>query len=309
MARVMVPATTANLGPGYDCLGLALNMYNTLEMTPAGTWQLSIHGEGENHLPRDPSNLAWQAMVRLWLETGTPVPTVKISMTNRIPLSRGLGSSAAAIAAGLVAANQWAGNSLSRDEILQLAVQLEGHPDNVAPALLGGLTVSVMDGSKAVALNLDLPGELELVACIPDFALATNAARRALPTTVSHGDAVFNLSRTALLLAALTQGRGDLLPLACGDRLHQPYRRDLVPGFDDVIAAALDAGASCCMLSGAGPTMLAIGTAGRDKGIGQAMTMAFAQAGVRAHYKILQPDLTGARIVGLSHEDDSLPLE
>jgi homoserine kinase len=273
-------------------------MYNTLELVPADKWQLTIHGQGEGHLPQDPNNLVWRAMVRLWQEIRTPVPVVNLSMTNRIPLGRGLGSSAAAIVGGLVAANEWAGQPLSRDELLQLAVELEGHPDNVAPALLGGLTVSVMDGNRPMAVNMAFPGSIGIVACIPEFVLATAKLRAALPKTVPHGDGVFNLSRTALLVAALTQGRGDLLNLACEDRLHQPYRKPLVPGFDEVVQAAKAAGATACMLSGAGPTMLTLVPGGVDSDrIGSFMVQAFAQTRVKARYEVLSPDLTGARII------------
>lgn len=298
MIRVMVPATTANLGPGYDCLGLALNLYNTIEIKPAHGLKLTVGGEGALTLPAGEDNLVWVAMKRLWQETGTPVPEAEIVMDNGIPLGRGLGSSAAAIVGGLVAANAWAGGSLSWEELLQLAVELEGHPDNVAPALLGGLAISVMDGDRAVAVPMGFPDCLNLVACVPEFILPTSQARKALPASVPHGDAVFNLSRTALLVAALTKGREELLALACQDRIHQDYRKGLIPGFDNVVAKARTAGALACMLSGAGPSILALAGVESDcEGIGRAMTAAFVQAGIGAEYIVLAPDTEGARLL------------
>lgn len=297
MVRVVVPATTANLGPGYDCLGLALDLYNTVEIRPALAWKLTVAGEGAQELPVDKDNLVWRAMTRLWQETGTPEPRVEIALTNEIPLGRGLGSSAAAIVGGLVAANAWAGDVLTRHSLLQLAVELEGHPDNVAPALHGGLVISVMEGGRALAVPMEFSATLVLVACIPGFSLDTGLARQALPASVPHRDAVFNLSRTALLIAALAQGRENLLALASQDRLHQDYRKDLVPGFGNVVDAARSAGALACVLSGSGPSVLAVvRSAVRADEIGQAMTAAFAGAGISAEFKVLHPDLAGARI-------------
>lgn len=298
MVRLAVPATTANLGSGYDCLGLALGMYNYLEMVPAEIWKLTVRGEGGETLPRDRTNLVWQSMCRLWEETGTQIPAVDIIMENNIPLARGLGSSAAVIVGGLTAANHWAGNPLAQDELLKLAVELEGHPDNVAPALLGGLCVSVMEEGRPVALNLDIPQSLRLVVCIPEYTLETEKARRVLPVKVTHQDAVFNLSRGALMVGALARGRLDLLGLASQDRLHQAYRKKLIPGFDDVVAAALGAGAIAGMLSGAGPTMLALSTDDSDGSkIGPAMVEAFAKSGIRAKYKTLSPELQGVHLI------------
>jgi len=295
MVRLAVPATTANLGPGYDCLGLALALHNCLEIMPAAKWQLSIRGEGADSLPRDESNLVWQSMCRLWRETETPIPRVGINMENRIPLGRGLGSSAAAIVAGLYAANHWAGTPLAQADLLQLAVDLEGHPDNVAPALLGGFCISVMGAEGVVTQNFAPHPSLRLVACVPLCRLATEKARRALPASVPHTDAVFNLSRTALMAAAITQGRLDLLGLASQDRLHQDYRKDLIPGFDEVVAAALAAGALACVLSGAGPTMLALLGPDGGREVGEAMVSAFASSGIRADYAMLRPDIQGVR--------------
>lgn len=298
MVRLAVPATAANLGPGYDCLGLALDLYNYLELEPAHRRQLVICGEGADILPRDETNLVWRSMERLWRETGTPVPRVKLTIENGIPLGRGLGSSAAAIVGGLSLANYWLDNPLPKQELLQLAVELEGHPDNVAPALLGGLCLSVAEAGRTIALNWDLPQDLRLVVCIPDYSLSTEAARAVLPQTVPHVDAVFNLSRTALLLAALAQNRLGLIRTAARDRLHQEYRKDLIPGFDAVVTAALEAGALACTLSGAGPSLLAFIAAESDGAkVGRAMATAFDDRGVQARSVVLRPDTRGARAI------------
>lgn len=291
MVRVRVPATTANLGPGYDCLGLALGLYNWVEMTPAASWSLTISGEGAAELPRGRDNLVWRAACSLWQRANYSPPPVRLKLKNNIPPGRGLGSSAAAIVGGLVAASRYAGLPIEADDLLQLAVELEGHPDNVAPALLGGLTVSTMEEKRAVAVKLDFPSHLGLVLCIPGFQVSTAEARAVLPPTVPHRDAVFNISRAALLLAALSRGRDDLLPLACGDRLHQPFRQQLIPCFDQAAQAAVRAGALTCVLSGAGPALLALVSSGEPDQVGQAMVAAF---GGEAEYRVLTADLTGA---------------
>lgn len=292
MVRVTVPATTANLGPGYDCLGLALGLYTCVQFTPAAHWCLVVEGEGADELPRGRENLVWRAACRLWQHVNFSPPAFRVKIINSIPVGRGLGSSAAAIVAGLVAANHIAGFLLDRSGLLQLAAELEGHPDNVAPALLGGLTVSALDRGKVEAVRLDFPSHLRLVLCIPGFQLSTRRAREALPPTVGHSAAAFNVSRTALLLAALAQGRDDLLSLACQDRLHQPFRKQLVPGFDIAVQAAVDAGALACVLSGAGPSLLALVSGGDPHRVGKAMAAAFSAA----RYLVLAPDLTGARL-------------
>ncbi|MCA1553313.1 MAG: homoserine kinase, partial [Chloroflexi bacterium] len=217
---LQVPATSANLGAGFDCLGLALDFHNLLAIEPADQLTVSLEGEGDEVLARDASNRVVRAMSRACARLKAPLPYVRLHMTNRIPLARGLGSSAAAAVGGLLAANHYYDDPLSRDELMQLATEIEGHPDNVAPALLGGLCVVSMDGAVPVAVRLEMPAELRCVVFVPDQPLATKRARAALPKTVSHGDAAFNLSRAALWVAAVTQRRFYLLRLATQDRLH-----------------------------------------------------------------------------------------
>ena len=290
MIRVRVPATSANLGPGFDALGLALRLHNVLELEPAEEPAIEVEGEGAATLPRDPSHLAYRAALAVHARAGRPARAFRIRQRNRIPLGRGLGSSAAAIVAGAVVANALLGDPLDRQGLLDLAAELEGHPDNVAAALLGGLVVcaDTPSGIRWVRLT---PPALAAVVAVPEFAVSTREARRLLPPQVPFGDAVFNVTRTALLVAALTAGRTDLLGQATEDRLHQPYRAALVPGLEEAFAAARRAGAHGVALSGSGPTVLALGEAA---GIGEAIARAFRAAGVACRTFAVEIDLDGA---------------
>ncbi len=298
MITVRLPATTANLGPGFDCFGLALALYNQIEFRPADRWTISIEGEGAEHLENTQENLVWRAACRLWHEVGAAVPEgMAVHLVNRIPLGRGLGSSAAAIVGGLVAANAWAGSPFDQQRLLELATEMEGHPDNVAPALLGGLVTSVMTDSRVISASLPLNADIRFGVCIPEFVLPTALARRSLPSTIPHRDAVFNVGRAALMMAALTQDRPDLLSAASQDRLHQPYRARLIPGFTDVSREAMEAGALAVMISGAGPTILTMLRSHDDgQAVGEGMCAGFARADVRAHFMVLEPDFNGALV-------------
>lgn len=293
---VTVPATTANLGPGFDCLGLALTLYNRVTFTDAAaTFAIHISGEGADWLPTDESNLVWQAAQRLF-ETVDKWPAgTQIELENGIPAGSGLGSSAAAVVGGLVAANALVGGGLSRHELLELATEIEGHPDNVAPALFGGLTLI---NQTNVGLHLEcipVPA-LTAVIVLPDFALSTAQARAALPKQVTRQDAIFNVGRMGLLLRALQAGDHDKLRLAMQDRLHQPYRLPLVPGLEDVFAAAYAAGASGVALSGAGPSLIAF--APHDPApIAAACQHAFTQAGLTSRTWVLAVDVAGVGAV------------
>ncbi|SHF03101.1 homoserine kinase [Desulforamulus putei] len=294
---VSVPATTANMGPGFDCLGMALGLYNEIHMSLSpGRISIEVEGEGADDIERDERNIVWRAAQRLFQEIGRENPGLSITLVNRIPTARGLGSSAAAIVGGLVAANRLTGETLSREKILALATELEGHPDNVAPALLGGMVISVVAEGVVHYLKITPPKELKVVVAIPDFKLSTHAAREVLPKEVRLQDAIFNLSRTALLVGALCEKRLDLLSVASQDALHQPYRAPLVPGLTKVIEAANQAGALSVTLSGAGPTVIAL-TDGHNEGIAEAMHNSFREAGVTCRVKALQPAVDGTQIL------------
>lgn len=286
MVTVRVPATTANLGPGFDALGLALALYNEIRVTRASHTSIALHGEGEKTLPRDEHNLVYQAMQRLAQEARTSLPPVHLHMRNRIPLQSGLGSSSAAIVGGLVAARTLLNVPLSEKDLLRLAVALEGHPDNVAPALLGGLVIVAAYEEGPLVARVPTPPDLRVVVVLPEVHVSTEEARRLLPAQVSLTDAVFNLSRTALVVHALRQGDYDLLARAMVDRLHQPYRKALIPGYDGVITAAREAGASAVIISGSGPAVAAFAPEGHER-IAGAMVDAFARAGVTARAWVL----------------------
>ncbi len=271
---ITVPATAGNVGPGFDVAGLALTLCNELHVkTSGGGLVVDVTGEGADKLPRDERNLIVQAMQRVFDEAGVTRPGLHLRMRNRIPLSRGMGSSAAAHVAGVVAANELLPKSkkLDTDRLLALATELEGHPDNVAPALFGGVVLSSLEADGSVTFaKLALARPPQLVALIPEVELATKRARAVLPKRVPLHDAVFNVGKMALFVAAMTNGRDDLLRAALHDRLHQPYRAQLMPWLPACLEAAVTAGALGAVLSGAGTTILAL-TRRNAKSVGDAM--------------------------------------
>lgn len=294
---VRVPATTANLGPGFDVIGLALSLYNEVEMDvlPRGL-QIELSGEGADWIARDESNLVYQAADRVFQAAGQRPSGLKIHLRNRIPVTRGLGSSSAALVGGLVAANELIGRPLATEDLFELACELEGHPDNVAPALFGGLVVSARVQNVWRKVLLQPPRHLQAVAVVPDFVLPTSLARDAVPQSFSREVTVFTSSHVGLMIAALLQDDLALFGAAMEDRLHQPFRAGLIPGMNDVLEAALEAGALGVALSGAGPTVIAF-TDHPGSEIGEAMQSAFAEYGVACTILPLQPDLRGAHVV------------
>ena len=292
---VSVPATTANLGPGFDCLGLALDLCNRTTFSLAETGQsIEITGEGSEVLPADSSNLVLRAAQRLFDEAGQQPSGLHVLQENSIPVGSGLGSSSAAVLGGMLAANAIIGNPLNEREVLKLAAGLEGHPDNVTPALLGGLTVTVIDDDDLVVERVSIP-DLQVVVVLPEFNLSTQAARRALPHTVPLADAIFNIGRVPLLVRALEQGNYDRLAVAMKDRLHQPYRLALIPGMAEAFIAGKQAGAAAVALSGAGPSAIAFAADHHDE-IARAMAGAFAAEGVDSRAWILAVHRHGSQI-------------
>jgi len=291
--NVRVPATSANLGPGFDVLGLALGLYNEIVYDEADHVTVAIEGEGAGRLDTGPGNVVARAARMAYEAAGRRFPGAAIRCVNRIPPARGLGSSAAAWVGGLVAANAVLGSPLERDALLALACRGEGHPDNVAAALLGGLTVSCVSGESVAAVSLRVPAELLWVVLVPRLESSTREARAVLPETVTRADAVFNLQRMGLLLAALASGRMDALSMAMDDRLHQPQRQALFPWMDAVRRAALESGALGCVLSGAGPSLLAA-VRGATQPVARAMEGALASAGVAGRALPLPVDTAGA---------------
>lgn len=294
--RVRVPGTTANCGPGFDSIGMACNIYNELEVSLLKEDKIIIEitGEGKNSIPCDKRNIVWKSMQMVLQKAGEQYQGAHIKMLNNIPLSRGLGSSAAAIVSGLMAANLAIGNVFDKKEIFQMATEIEGHPDNVAPAIFGGITLSLMKDQQAKTLSFIPEVDLKLVVAIPNFNLSTKAARKVLPDTVSIKDAVFNISHTALLVGALCKGELEYLRSALDDRIHQPYREKLIPGMQNVLKAAIEQGALGAVLSGAGPCLIAFAT-NRVEEIGEAMVGAFKEHNIAAKYLELKIDHQGVR--------------
>ena len=291
---VKVPATSANLGPGFDALGLALDLWNEAEFVPDDKFSLRIQGEGVDRLAQNEKNLIVRSMQKIYDATGKRMPALSIRCLNRIPLASGLGSSAAAILTGLLGANALLESPLSQQDILNLATEIEGHPDNVASALLGGLVVSTLEGNQVLARKLSIqPFFITIV--LPDFNLPTQQARAALPKQVVLKDAVHNISRAVLVTEAVRTGELELLGKATQDSLHQPYRLPLIPGAQAAMDSMLRAGASAVTLSGAGPSLIAFSSK-QETAIGEAAKRAFVEAGLNARVYKLQVSRRGAEV-------------
>ncbi|PWK08460.1 homoserine kinase [Tumebacillus permanentifrigoris] len=291
--RWRVPATTANLGPGFDVLGMALDLYNEIEMEEIEQGlEITVEGEGAADIARDESNLVYQAALAVFERVGYAPAGLRIHLCNRIPVTRGLGSSSAALVGGLAAANRICGDALSREELLEIATVMEGHPDNVAPVLYGGFSVAGHVRDKWRVQRLTPPAGLCVVVAIPDFELHTEQARAVVPQQVSLADAIFSASHVGLIVAALQKNDLELFGQCLEDRLHQSHRAELIPGMNDVLKSAEEAGAVGAALSGAGPTLIAFTEGHRDE-VGHAMQQAFAAHGVTCRIMHLYPDLSG----------------
>ena len=302
---IKVPATSANLGPGFDALGLALDLWNeTIFTTDVGTDErisptdgktdkrifVSVQGEGAGLLAPNEKNLIVRTARVLAERRGKTLPPFQAECINQIPLSSGLGSSAATIVTGLLAGNALLENPLSQEEILDLAAELEGHPDNAAPALLGGLVVSTAEAGQVVARQIPIRSDIYITIAFPNFYISTKQARAALPRKVSVKHAVHNISRAVLVTEAFRTGDLDLLGKAMTDKLHQPYRLKLIPGAQSAMQAAREAGAAAGALSGAGPSLIAFSSKA-EPGIGEAMKRAFEAAGLST--RVFQLGISG----------------
>jgi homoserine kinase len=296
---VRIPATSANLGPGFDSLGLAFALYNELKLEISDADSLEVEGEGADQLQKSPQTIAHQAAHRVFQSLQLTITGVHLSLSNQIPLARGLGSSSAAIVGGIVAANEWArqneNRALSRQQLVDLATEIEGHPDNVAPALMGGLVVAAMGEEHIPAIQVPVSRFPRFSVWIPETELATKTARGVLPANYSCADAIFNLSRAALLVGALATGDFSALSEALRDKIHQDYRAPLVPGFAAISAAAQGAGAYGVTLSGAGPSILAW-MPEESTPIVEAMRKAASDEGLKGRVLELEVDTQGCRI-------------
>ena len=292
---VKVPATTANMGPGFDCLGMALDIWNSVRVE-VGSSGFAIRGEGRQELDAGRSNLVYRCFCLPFVESGRQVPEVGIICENEIPLGKGLGSSSASAVGGLVAGNEVCGRPLSQQRLLELAASTEGHPDNVSAALLGGCQIVVRDGSRLVTSAVPIPRELRAVVFIPDEPILTSQARTLLSDKVTRQDAVYNMGRVGMLVKALATDDFTHLALATEDRLHQPARQTIFPAMNTIFRAALAAGALGVFLSGSGSSVLAL-TRGREETVGREMADAAANDGVAGTVKVTAPTNMGAHVV------------
>lgn len=263
IARVRVPASSANLGPGYDAFGLALALYDIFDAELADEWFLDVRGEGAGELRTDKDNEVARAMRRVFTDVGFD-GAARIRCENEIPVGRGLGSSAAAIVGGLVLGNQLSAARLTQERLFELATELEGHPDNVAAALLGGFTICWSEKGTPRVAKIDPGRGLAAVALVSDAVLPTTEARRVLPATVTHADAAYTAGRAGLLATGIALGRADLVRAGASDRIHEPFRESLVPDITSVRTALLASGADAAVLSGAGPTVVGLVTGPND---------------------------------------------
>ena len=291
---VKVPATSANLGPGFDALGLALDLWNESTFELAEDFNVYVEGEGKDRLPQGKNNMIIRAAQKLAEGAGKKLHPFVVHCVNNIPPGSGLGSSAAATLTGLLAANVLTGSNLSDDEILCLATELEGHPDNVAPALMGGLVVSTVSDQKVIVRKLPIT-PMHVTVVLPDFHFPTKEARNSLPKKVGMKDAVHNISRAVLVTEAFRTGDLSLLGEVMDDKLHQPYRLKLIPGAEEAMDAMKAEGAWAVALSGAGPSLIAFSEA--ETGIGSAAKRAFEGAGLSARIFQLGVSSRGAEIV------------
>ncbi len=300
MVRVKIPATTANLGCGYDTFGMALGYYNYVSVTEAPSLSVKIIGEGQKFLQDTASNLVVRSALAAFELAGQAAPPLAFTCENNIPLSRGMGSSSSAIVGGIYAANELMGRILSEQQMLELAISIEGHPDNVTPALFGGFTVCANEAGMQYTRKVEVPASLRAVLAVPNFLLSTKKARAIMPKQVLLEDAVYNLSHAAYLALALAQGDVSGFGTMLTDRLHQPYRFTLIRGAEDVVEAAIAAGAIGCVISGSGPTMISFteDDALLTDNIAAAMSEAFADHGVEAKIIIVGVDNDGTQVVG-----------
>ena len=292
-----IPASTTNLGPGFDVLGLALQLYSTVTLEPSKTdTEVVVSGIDADKISSTPEHIAFQAVELVFSRSGTKPPQgFKLHIDNGIPAIRGLGGSGTAILGGLLTANVLCDQPFSHAELLNFATEMEGHPDNVAASLYGGIVVSAEEKGQIHTVQLTCPSELSIVLAIPDFPLSTKQAREVLPKSVDFADAIYNTSRSTLLIASIATGQFEMLKIAMKDKLHQPYRSSLIPGFNDVAEAAIANGALSVALSGAGPTVAAYCLEHAQQ-VAKQMQNAFNKHQIACDIMILKPDADGADV-------------
>jgi len=297
MLKIKIPCSTSNLGPGFDTLGLALNRYLYIAVDAAESVTITVEGNGKEHIATDESNLVICGMKAVAKKLGKELPAFHLHLKNEIPAYGGLGGSGAAIAGGIFLANELLKGNLSCDEMLNIAVEIEGHPDNVSAALFGGLTINCYNSDGNVhCRSVKITKPLFVVTCSPHFQVHTKQARKLLPDHILLKDAVTNIENTASLVAALMSGDFDALRYTTADRLHEQYRSTLIPGYNDVKKAALNAGALSFNISGAGPTVFAFAVKNEEE-IGNAMKSAFLQHGQQSSVEVMSVDNDGMKVI------------
>jgi homoserine kinase len=293
---VRVPATTANLGPGYDCIGMALDWWNEISMKVSDKPHVSIVGEGNTELSLGEDNLIYRSAQEFFKRVKGNIEPLDIICKNTIPLARGLGSSAAAIVGGIVAANAVSGNLLGQRELLDLAVEIEGHGDNVAPALLGGCQIVVKDEEKIFCSSVNLAKDMDVIIFVPDQSMSTQEGRSLLPDRISRKNAVYNMGRLGMLVNSLSTGNLENLLVATQDKLHQPYREQIFPAMKYIIRSAKKAGAIGAFLSGGGSSVAAFATS-RTMTIGYEMADVADKIGIPGSLKVTKPSIMGAHVI------------
>lgn len=293
MIKLKVPASSANMGAGFDTLGVALGLYNriTVEEIPDGLEV--INKNAHNFIPKDANNLIYRAMLYLFDSVGYTPKGYRITQRSQIPMTRGLGSSSACIVGGMLAANIISGRTLRYDEIIHLAAEMEGHPDNVGPAMYGGFCVSLTDGDRTIIKSTKLTHNIKFAVMIPDFFMATRKSRGTLPEKVDFRDAVYNISHASMFQAALISGDMDALKIAARDKMHQPYRKSYIDGMEELFDKSYELGSYATYLSGSGPTMLSVIDGDNDDFL-RDMQSYFDDKSMRWRCKILTIDNVGA---------------
>ncbi len=291
---IKVPATTANLGAGFDTLGLALNLYNQFEIEESDKIEIETIPESE-YLKNPEKNLFVQVLKTTCEYLGNEFHGVKVKQINNVPVARGLGSSATAIVAGIIASFTANKKNLTDEDFFNIAYKFEPHPDNLVPAWKGGFITALINEGKTYYNHIFFPEDLKAVVVIPEFELSTEEARKVLPDKIPLSDGIFNVQRVSLFISALQNRRYDLLKVAMEDKFHQPYRKKLIPNFDKVIQNAYKEGALGASLSGAGSTILAL-TDKNFESIGKAMVDAFSEVNIKSEYKVLEIDKKGATL-------------
>ncbi|MDR0435113.1 MAG: homoserine kinase [Gracilibacteraceae bacterium] len=296
MLEVKVPATSANLGAGFDCMGLAVKIYNRFTVAPAATAKFTLTGDYTAGIDTGEDNLFWRAARKLWNRLERPPTPLQATCDAQVPPARGLGSSSTAVVGGLLAANHFAGEPLTRFELLEMATEIEGHPDNVAPALYGGVTLTAMREGSVVFRSLGRAPALSLALIVPDYTVETGKARAILPELVSRADAVFNASRVGLLTDAFLRGEYSLLRAGTEDRLHQRQRAGLTPGLEDLLDKAGTLGAYGAALSGSGPAVIAFCRPGAGKEVAEGMAGVLRKLGINVRAFAPEIDVAGATL-------------